>query len=207
MKSIYIVLTLCCLTAFLTSNAQSASGKMVELFNPSTVRNVYEIVKYVPLGEAKQIALAKLIEKEDLFFAKCLKDDQVISTRNKNILLAMRKESLQNVLSEKEIDQYYRGISDSEAEAMAIEVREKTKIQLGTSYQEGKFIFASFYKIFLESKVAELKYADSPKQRDLVLKKIKDDELKVLLEKSGLWVDENLIAKRVWRFKPNTPLR
>jgi len=207
MKSIYIVLTLCCLTSFLTSNAQSASGKMVESFNPSTVRNVYEIVKHVPLGEAKQIALAKLIEKEDVFFAKCLKDDQVISNRNKNILSAMRKENLQNVLSKKEIDQYYRGISDSEAEAMAIEVREKTKIQLGTSYQEGKFIFASFYKIFLESKVAELKYSDKPKQLDSALIKIKEDELKVLLDKSGLSVDDNFVAKRVWTFKPNTPLR
>jgi len=207
MKSIYIVLTLCCLTSFLTSNAQSASGKMVESFNPSTVRNVYEIVKHVPLGEAKQIALAKLIEKEDVFFAKCLKDDQVISNRNKNILSAMRKENLQNVLSKKEIDQYYRGISDSEAEAMAIEVREKTKIQLGTSYQEGKFIFASFYKICLESKVAELKYSDKPKQLDSALIKIKEDELKVLLDKSGLSVDDNFVAKRVWTFKPNTPLR
>jgi len=207
MKRLYIVLTLCCLSVALASNAQSASAGIVDSFNPSTVRNVYEIIKYVPIEEKKQLALAILIEKEDIFYAKCLKEDKVISNRNKNILLAMRKENLQKVLTDEELEQYYRGISDIEAEAMAVDVREKTKIQLGASYQEGKFIYASFYKIFLESKVAELKYADKPKQLDSALKKIKEDELKVLLEKSGLSVDDNFIAKRVWTFKPNTPLR
>lgn len=207
MKSLYIVLTLCCLSFAVKSNGQAASEKMVASFNPSTVRNVYEIIKHVPLDDEKQMALARIIEEEDIFFAKCLKEDKVISSRNKNALLSMRKENLLKVLTDEELEQYYRGISDTDAEAMAADLREKIKIQLGTSYQEGKFIYASFYKIFLESKVAELKYSDNPKHLYSALKKIKEDELKVLLEKSGLSVDDNFVARRVWTFKPNTPLR
>lgn len=207
MKRRYIFFTLSFLIFAGSAFAQSASAKMVDSFNPSTVRNVYEIIRYVPLTESKQIELAKLIEQEDVYFAKQLKEEQVISTKTKNQLTKIRKENLQKILSEQELDQYYRGISDIDAEAMAADVRDKVKIQLKASYQEGKFIYASFYKIFLESKVAQIKYADKPKQLEVLLKKIKDDELKVLLDKSGLSVDDNYIAKRVWTFKPNTPLR
>lgn len=207
MKRIFILFSIFCTGLTVISNAQSASGKLIDSFNPSIVRNVYEIIKYIPLTEEKQIALAKLIAEEDVIFAKKLKEEKVISTIAQNALTKLRKDNLQKILTEQELDQYYRGISDKEAEAMAADVRDKVKIQLKASYQESKFIYASFYKIYLESKVAEIKYADKPKILESVLKKIKDDELKVLMEKSGLSVDENLIAKRVWTFKPNTPLR
>lgn len=196
-----------CTCIAVTSRAQTISGKIIDSFHPSTVRNVYEIIKHVPLEEAKQIALAKLIEEEDAFFVKNLKEEVVISIPTINALKKLHEENLQKVFSEEELDQYYRGISDAEAEAMAVNVREKTKAQLGTSYEEGKYIFASFYKIFLESKVAEIKYADKPKILESKLKQIKEDELKILLEKCGISVDDNLIAKRVWKFKPNTPFR
>lgn len=189
------------------SRAQTISNKIIDLFNPSTVRNVYEIIIYVPLEEEKQIALAKLIEEEDKYFVKKLKEEIFISIPTSNAIKKLHEENLRKVLSEQQLDQYYRGISNAQAEAMAVEIREKTKIQLGTSYEEGKFIFASFYKIFLESKVAEIKYADKPKILESKLKQIKEDELKVLLEKCGISVDDNFTAKRVWKFKINTAFR
>jgi len=207
MKNIYTILLLMSTIFPGISYSQSASAKMIDSFNPSTVRNVYEIIRYVPLSESKQIDLAKLIEQEDVYYAKKLKDEQVISTKTKNELTKMRKENLLKILTEHELYQYYCGISDIEAEAMAADVRDKIKIQLKASYQEGKFIFASFYKIFLESKVAQIKYSDKPKQLESILKKLKEDELLVLLDKSGLSVDDNYIAKRVWTFQKNTPLR
>ena len=207
MKRIIILLALTCIGTAGTINAQTISVKIIDSFNPSTVRNVYEIIRHVPLEESKQLSLAKLIEEEDAFYVKKLKDEVVISVPTAQIIKKLRDENLKKVLSEQEIEQYYRGICNDEAEAMAVEIREKTKAQLGTSYEEGKYIFASFYKIFLESKVAQIKYSDKPKILETKLKQIKEDELKVLLEKCGISIDENYIASRIWKFKQNTPYR
>lgn len=207
MKRINILLALICIGIAGTINAQTISTKIIDSFNPSTVRNVYEIIRHVPLEESKQLSLAKLIEEEDAFFVKKLKEEIVISIPTAQVIKMLRDENLKKVLSEQELEQYYRGICDEEAEAMAVDVREKTKAQLGTSYEEGKYIFASFYKIFLESKVAQIKYSDKPKILEKKLKQIKEDELKVLLEKCGISVDENYIASRIWKFKQNTPYR
>jgi len=207
MKRQYLFLALLCVGIAYTSNAQTISRKIIDNFNPSTVRNVYEIIIHVPLEESKQIVLAKLIEEEDVFFVKKLKEEVYISIPTGNELKKLHDQNLKKVLSEQELNFYYRGIYNKEAEAKAVEVREKTKAQLGTSYEEGKFIFASFYKIFLESKVAEIKYADSPKILEQKLTQIKEDELNVLLEKCGISFNDNYIAKRVWTFKHNTPYR
>jgi ribosomal protein L12E/L44/L45/RPP1/RPP2 len=207
MKRIFLLILFFCFALSQTNTAQTVSGKIIDSFNPSTVRNVYEIIRHLPLDESKQLSLAKLIEEEDAFFVKKLKEEVVISVPTAQVLKKLKDDNLKKVLNEQELDQYYRGISDAEAEAMAVEVREKTKAQLGTSYEEGKYIFASFYKIFLESKVAQIKYADKPKILENKLKQIKEDELKVLLEKCGISVDDNYVAKRVWKFKQNTPYR
>ena len=207
MKRAYIFLVFFYTGIAGVSYAQTISNKIIDNFHPSTVRNVYEIIKHVPLEESKQIALAKLIEEEDVFYVKKLKDEIYISIPTENLLKKLHEENLKKILSEQELDLYYRAIFNDDAEAQAVEVREKTKKQLGTSYEEGKFIFASFYKIFLESKVAGIKYADSPKILEAKLKQIKVDELDILLEKCGISIDENYIAKRVWTFKHNTPYR
>jgi len=64
MKRAYIFLILFYTGIAGASYAQTISNKIIDNFNPSTVRNVYEIIKHVPLDESKQIALAKLIEQE-----------------------------------------------------------------------------------------------------------------------------------------------
>ena len=207
MKKNFILILFLCFVFNQTNKAQTVSVKIIDSFNPSTVRNVYEIIRYIPLDESKQLAIAKLIEEEDSFFVRKLKEEVVISVPTAQVLKKLRDENLKKVLTEQELDQYYRGISDNDAEAMAIDIREKTKAQLGTSYEEGKYIFASFYKIFLESKVAQIKYSDKPKVLENILKEIKESELKVLLEKCGISVDENYVATRVWKFKQNTPYR
>lgn len=188
-------------------NAQSVSIRVIDSFHPSTVRNVYEIIRHTPLSEEKQIEIARLIEREDMFFAEAIKSELVLSNKSNGILQKMRKETLASILSEEELDQYYRGISSSEAESQAEKVRDAMIIEMKAGYQEGKFIYASFYKIFLESKVAELKYADKPEKLKQILKKIKDDEMKILYEKSGIVIDEYFHGTRSWKFRPNTPLR
>ncbi len=207
MKRINFFLALLCFGIAESLNAQTVSVKIIDSFNPSTVRNVYGIIRYVPLEEGKQLRLAKLIEQEDSIFVKKLKDEVIISVPTELFLKNLRVQNLKKVLSEDELDQYYKGISNDEAEAEATEVREKIKAQFGTNYEEGKYIFAAFYKIFLYSKVAEIKYSDKPKILAAQLKKIREDELAILLEKCGISVDDNLIATRVWKFKQNTPLR
>ncbi|MPM72235.1 hypothetical protein SDC9_119208 [bioreactor metagenome] len=130
-----------------------------------------------------------------------------MGTKNQKVLNELRKKNLQTILSEEELDQYYRGISDTEAEALAVTARDKINPQINGGYQDGKFIYASFYKIYLESKVAELKYADDPARLKAALRKIREDEFKVLLDKSGIVATDELKGSRAWTFKPNTPVR
>ncbi len=207
MKHIFIFLTLLFVFIAGTSNAQTVSGKVTDSFNPSTVRKVYEIIIHVPLDEAKQLALAKLAEEEDAHFVNILRKEIYISIPSANALKKLHEENLRKVLSDEELDQYYRGICDDQAEAKAVEIREKTKVHLNTSYEEGKFVFASFYKIFLLSEVAKIKYAGQPKILESEINRITEDELNVLREKCGISFDKNLNASRVWTFLKNTPYR
>ncbi|MFA5848404.1 MAG: hypothetical protein WC833_00850 [Bacteroidales bacterium] len=207
MKRVYFFLILLFTCIAGTSNAQTVSGKILDSFNPSTVRNVYEIIIHVPLDEAKQLALAKLIEEEDAYFVKILRKEIYISIPSGNALKKLHDVNLKKVLSDEELDQYYRGLCDDQAEAKAVEIREKTKVLLNTSYEEGKFVFASFYKIFLLSDVAKIKYAGQPKVLESEINRITEDELNVLREKCGISFDKNLNATRVWKFKTNTPYR
>ncbi len=207
MKKVSILLTFFFAAAAITANAQTASPKLIDSFNPSIVRSVYEIIRHIPLNEAKQIALARAIEQEDSLFADLLRKEQVLGTKSHKTLSDLRKKNLQTILSENELDQYYRGISDTEAEALAVIARETINPQINGGYQDGKFIYASFYKIYLESKVAELKYADDPARLKAALKKIREDEFKALLDKSGIVATDELKGSRAWTFKPNTPVR
>lgn len=207
MKKVSILLTFFFAAAAITANAQTASPKLIDSFNPSIVRSVYEIIRHIPLNEAKQIALARAIEQEDSLFADLLRKEQVLGTKSQKTLSDLRKKNLQTILSENELDQYYRGISDTDAEALAVIARETINPQINGGYQDGKFIYASFYKIYLESKVAELKYADDPARLKAALKKIREDEFKVLLDKSGIVATDELKGSRAWAFKPNTPVR
>jgi hypothetical protein len=207
MKKVSILLTMFFAAAAITANAQTASRKLIDSFNPSIVRSVYEIIRHIPLDEAKQIALARAIEQEDSLFADLLRKEQVLGTKSHKTLSDLRKKNLQTILSENELDQYYRGISDTEAEALAVIARETINPQINGGYQDGKFIYASFYKIYLESKVAELKYADDPARLKAALKKIREDEFKALLDKSGIVATDELTGSRAWTFKPNTPVR
>lgn len=207
MKKVSILLSMFFAAVAITANAQTASQKLIDSFNPSTVRSVYEIIRHIPLDEAKQIALARAIEQEDSLFADLLRKEQVLGTKSQKTLSDLRKKNLQTILSENELDQYYRGISDTEAEALAVTARETINPQINGGYQDGKFIYASFYKIYLESKVAELKYADDPARLKSALKKIREDEFRVLLDKSGIVATDELKGSRAWTFKPNTPVR
>lgn len=207
MKRIYLLLAVAFSGIAGVLDAQSVSVSVIDSFHPSTVRNVYEIIRHTPLSEKKQFEIARQIEHEDEYFAKMIKNELVLSNKSNNILQKMRKETLTKILSEEELDQYYRGISSSEAESQAAKVRDAMIIEMGAGYQEGKFIFASFYKIFLESMVAELKYADKPEKLKQVLLKIKEDEMNILYEKCGIVIDDNFHGTRAWKFRPNTPIR
>ena len=55
--------------------------------------------------------------------------------------------------------------------------------------------------------MAELKYADDPARLKAALKKIREDEFKALLDKSGIVATDELTGSRAWTFKPNTPVR
>lgn len=207
MKKVSILLTIFFAAVAVTANAQTINPKVIDNFNPSTVRGVYEIIRHVPLNEAKQVELARAIEQEDSLFADLLRKEQVLGTISQKKLSDLHKKNMLSILSEKEMDQYYRGISDTEAEALAVTARETINPQINGGYQDGKFIYASFYKIYLESKVAELKYADDPARLKAALKKIREDEFKVLLDKSGIVATDELKGSRAWTFKPNTPVR
>ncbi|MDD3034126.1 MAG: hypothetical protein PHT25_05975 [Bacteroidales bacterium] len=207
MKKVSILLTIFFAAVAVTANAQTINPKVIDNFNPSTVRGVYEIIRHVPLNEAKQVELARAIEQEDSLFADLLRKEQVLGTISQKKLSDLHKKNMLSILSEEEMDQYYRGISDTEAEALAVTARETINPQINGGYQDGKFIYASFYKIYLESKVAELKYSDDPARLKAALKKIREDEFKVLLDKSGIVATDELKGSRAWTFKPNTPVR
>lgn len=207
MKRIIVILGITLSGITVSLNAQSVSSRLTDSFHPSTVRNVYEIIRHVPLTEEKQFEIARLIEREDIYFADALKKELVLSNKSSNLILKMRRESICKVLNEEQLDQYYRGISNTQAETQAAKVRDAMIIEMNAGYQESKFIYASFYKIYLESMVAEQKISDKPEKLKQELKRIKDDEMNVLYEKCGIVIDDNFHGTRNWKFRPNTPLR
>lgn len=202
-------LLLLLLLAPLTHSAagQTIDDCIADGFAPSTVRETYEICRYTDLSPDQQVLVAQSIESENALFVELLRaDGGVLSAKSRAKLAKVREKHLAKVMDRAQLEQYYRGIFDSEAEAEAQQVRTQVDKQLGLSYQEGKFVYAAFYRIGLGTRVAGQLMKDTPRKAAAAIEKIRTEELAKLESKSGIRIDNAMQARRTVAYSSYTPL-
>lgn len=169
--------------------AQTLDTKALAKFSPSTQRAAFEVCKNVKLSADQQIALAKAIDKENDFFIKCINDNEgVLTPKGKNQLNRMREKTLNDILDQEQLAQYYRGVYDAEADAEGNAIANTLQKKYNLTDQNWKFIRVAFYKIALDSRVIRKMMADQPKKANKKIDELKKYYLKTIEEKGGLSV-------------------
>lgn len=170
--------------------AQTLDTKALAKFSPSTQRAAFEVCKNVKLSADQQIALAKAIDKENDFFIKCINDNEgVLTPKGKNQLNRMREKTLNDILDQEQLAQYYRGVYDAEADAEGNAIANTLQKKYNLTDQNWKFIRVAFYKIALDSRVIRKMMADQPKKANKKIDELKKYYLKTIEEKGGISVD------------------
>lgn len=170
--------------------AQTLDTKALAKFSPATQRAAFEVCKNVKLSADQQIALAKAIDKENDIFIKCINDNEgVLTPKGKNQLNRMREKTLNDILDQEQLAQYYRGVYDAEADAEGNAVANTLQKKYNLTDQNWKFIRVAFYKIALDSRVIRKMMADQPKKANKKIDELKKYYLKTIEEKGGLSVD------------------
>lgn len=190
-----------------SATGQTMDGCITDGFAPSTARETYEICRYTNLSPDQQIRVAQAIESENALFVELLRaDGGVLSAKSKAKLAKVREKHLAKIMDRTQLEQYYRGVFDREAEAEAQQARTLIDKQLGLSYQEGKFVYAAFYRIGLRTRVAGQLMKETPQKAAAAVEKIRKDELAKLESKSGIRIDDAMQARRTVDYSPYTPL-
>lgn len=186
------------------NSAQTLDVAALKSFPPSVAREVFEIARYVKLDSDTQIALAEAFENEDAAFVKAVEDDGgILSVRATRRLAKMRERALADILSDEQLQQYYRGIFDAEALAEGNAVADKLRKKYKLTDQNWKFIRIAFYKIGLESRVIN-KLAASPAEAKKKIAALRKEQLATIEEKGGIRVNDDMTVTVVRPFDPNT---
>lgn len=173
-------------------------------FPPSVAREVFEIARYVKLDGDTQIALAEAFENEDAAFVKAVEaDGGILSVKATRRLAKMRERALVDILSDEQLQQYYRGIFDAEALAEGNAVADKLRKKYKLTDQNWKFIRIAFYKIGLESRVIN-KLAASPAEAKKKIAALRKEQLATIEEKGGIRVNDDMTVTVIRPFDPNT---
>lgn len=185
-------------------SAQTLDVAALKSFPPSVAREVFEIARYVKLDGDTQIALAEAFENEDAAFVKAVEDDGgILSVKATRRLAKMRERALADILSDEQLQQYYRGIFDAEALAEGNAVADKLRKKYKLTDQNWKFIRIAFYKIGLESRVIN-KLAASPAEAKKKIAALRKEQLATIEEKGGIRVNDDMTVTVVRPFDPNT---
>lgn len=190
-----------------SATSQTMDGCITDGFTPSTARETYGICRYTDLSPDQQVRMAQAIEFENALFVELLRaDGGVLSAKSQAKLAKAREKHLAKVMDRAQLEQYYRGVFDREAEAEAQQARTLVDKQLGLSYQEGKFVYAAFYRIGLATRVAGQLMKETPRKAAAAIEEIRRDELARLESKSGIRIHDAMQACRTVVFSPYTPL-
>lgn len=186
--------------------AQTLDTNALAKFSPSTQREAFEVCKNVKLTAEQQISLATAIDKENQAFLKFINQNEgVLTPKGRNQLLKMREKTLNDILDQEQLEQYYRGVYDAEADAEGNAMADALQKKYNLTDQNWKFIRVAFYKIGLESRVIKKLMADQPKKANKKIEDLKKYYLNTIEEKGGLSVDpETMTITWLRDFNPNT---
>lgn len=206
MKNLIYVAAFILISAFARVSAQTLDVAALEGFNPSTVVRVYDVSRYVKLDAGQQKALAAAIEKADAKEVAMIKAaDGVLTTADSRKVEKQRHKMLAGILSTEQMEQYYRGVFDSEADAEGIAVANRLQKKYNLTDQNWKFIRIAFYKIALDSRVINAMMADQPAKAKKKIEKLREEQLATIEAKGGIRVNPAGTTVTVIKpFDPNT---
>lgn len=206
MKKLIYVAAFILISAFARVSAQTLDVAALEGFNPSTVVRVYDVSRYVKLDAGQQKALAAAIEKADAKEVAMIKAaDGVLTTADSRKVEKQRHKMLAGILSTEQMEQYYRGVFDSEADAEGIAVANRLQKKYNLTDQNWKFIRIAFYKIALDSRVINAMMADQPAKAKKKIEKLREEQLATIEAKGGIRVNPAGTTVTVIKpFDPNT---
>lgn len=206
MKNLIYVAAFILISAFARVSAQTLDVAALEGFNPSTVVRVYDVSRYVKLDAGQQKALAAAIEKADAKEVAMIKAaDGVLTTADSRKVEKQRHKMLAGILSTEQMEQYYRGVFDSEADAEGIAVANRLQKKYNLTDQNWKFIRIAFYKIALDSRVINAMIADQPAKAKKKIEKLREEQLATIEAKGGIRVNPAGTTVTVIKpFDPNT---
>lgn len=186
--------------------AQTLDTEALARFSPSTQRDVFEVSSLAKLTAGQQVKLAKAIEKENTKFLEIVKANEgILTVKGHNQLAKMRDNALANILSDEQLQQYYRGIYNKEADAEGIAIANGLQKKYNITDQNWKFIRVACYKIALESRVIKKMMADQPKKAKKKIDSLRAEWLKTIEEKGGIAINPDDMTLTVTReFNPNT---
>lgn len=186
--------------------AQTLDTKALAKFSPSTQRDVFEVSGLVKLTPEQQVKLAKAIEKENAKFLNIVKDNEgILTVKGRNQLAKMRENTLSTLLSDDQLQQYYRGVFDKEADAEGNAIANGLQKKYNLTDQNWKFIRVACYKIALESRVIKKMMADQPKKAQKKIADLRAEWLKTIEEKGGIAINpDDMTLTYTREFNPNT---
>ncbi len=172
------------------ANAQTLDVEALHGICPSTAREVYGVSQYVKLDGAQQRALAVAFAKEDSCVLAMIRDDGgVITVKNSRRIEKMHDRTLAEILRKEQLEQYYRGVFDKEADAEGTGIANKLQKKYNLTDQNWKFIRVAFYKIALESRVINKTMADKPAQAKKMIEKLRSEQIATIEAKGGIRVN------------------
>ena len=206
MKKLIYVAAFILISAFARVSAQTLDVAALEGFSPSTVVRLYDVSRYVKLDAGQQKALAAAIEKADAKEVAMIKAaDGVLTTADSRKVEKQRHKMLAGILSTEQMEQYYRGVFDSEADAEGIAVANRLQKKYNLTDQNWKFIRIAFYKIALDSRVINAMMADQPAKAKKKIEKLREEQLATIEAKGGIRVNPAGTTVTVIKpFDPNT---
>lgn len=187
-------------------SAQTLDVDALGAYHPSTVREVFAVSRYVKLDAAQQRALASAFEREDsVFVARVKADGGILSVKGNRELQKMHDRAIARVLDGEQLEQYYRGVFDKEADAEGIAVANRLQKKYGLTDQNWKFIRIAFYKIGLDSRVINKLMADQPAKARKKIEALRSEMLASIEAKGGIRVNpEGTTVTVVKPFDPNS---
>lgn len=186
--------------------AQTLDTEALAKFSPSAQRDVFEVSGLVKLTPEQQVKLAKAIEKENAKFLNIVKDNEgILTVKGRNQLAKMRENTLSTLLSDDQLQQYYRGVFDKEADAEGNAIADGLQKKYNLTDQNWKFIRVACYKIALESRVIKKLMADQPKKAQKKIADLRAEWLKTIEEKGGIAINpDDMTLSYTREFNPNT---
>jgi len=186
-------------------SAQTLDVDALGSYHPSTIREVFAVSRYVKLDAAQQQALASAFEREDsAYVARIKADGGILSVKGSREVQKMHDRAISGVLDREQLEQYYRGVFDKEADAEGIAVANRLQKKYALTDQNWKFIRIAFYKIGLESRVINKIMADQQAKAKKKIEALRSEMLASIEAKGGIRVNpEGTKVTVVKPFDPN----